>query len=55
MVVAPPGAVEQGNEESLALRWVTVDELDALGVDDSTRRLVTRGLALAPSIARRDG
>jgi 8-oxo-dGTP pyrophosphatase MutT (NUDIX family) len=54
LVVAPSGAVEQGNEESLALRWVTVHELDTLGVDDSTRRLVTRGLALAPSIGRRD-
>ena len=52
LVVAPSGAVEQGNEESLALRWVTADELDALGVDDSTRRLVTRGLALAPSLGR---
>ena len=55
LVVAPPGAVEHGNEESLALRWVTVDELDDLGVDESTRRLVTRGLALAPSLAARGG
>jgi 8-oxo-dGTP pyrophosphatase MutT (NUDIX family) len=51
LVVAPAGAVEHGNEESLALRWVTLDELDALGVDDSTRRLAARGLALAPSLA----
>ena len=27
VVVAPPGAVEVGNHESLALRWVTWDEL----------------------------
>lgn len=49
LVVAPPGAKEAGNEESLALRWVTEAELDALDppVDASTRRLVGRGLALA--------
>lgn len=52
LVVAPAGAAEQANEESLALRWVTEDELDALDppVDDSTRRLVRRGLALAPDL-----
>jgi len=53
LVVAPPGAVEHGNEESLALRWVTLDGLDDLGVDESTRRLVARGLALAPRVAIR--
>ena len=49
LVLAPPGAVEQANEESLALRWVDEADLDALDppVDDSTRRLVTRGLRLA--------
>ncbi|MCU1499591.1 MAG: ADP-ribose pyrophosphatase [Acidimicrobiales bacterium] len=49
LVVAPPGAVEQANEESLALRWVGEADLDQLHppVDDSTRRLVRRGLALA--------
>jgi len=49
LVLAPPGALEHANEESLALRWVTEDELDELDppVDDSTRRLVHRGLAVA--------
>ncbi|MCU1358562.1 MAG: ADP-ribose pyrophosphatase [Acidimicrobiales bacterium] len=49
LVVAPPGAREQANEESLALRWLTEAELDGLDppVDESTRRLVHRGLQLA--------
>lgn len=52
LVLAPPGAVEHANEESLALRWVTVHELDALEppVDESTRRLVEHGLALAQEL-----
>ncbi|HWJ63915.1 MAG TPA: NUDIX hydrolase [Acidimicrobiales bacterium] len=54
LVVAPPGALEHANEESLALRWVTEAELDDLDppVDDSTRRLVRRGLAVARTLAR---
>ena len=49
LVVAPPGAHEQANEESLALRWVTEADLDALDppIDESTRRLVRRGLDVA--------
>lgn len=49
LVFAPPGAIEVGNEESLALRWVAEDDLDGLepAIDDSTRRLVRRGLAIA--------
>ncbi|WP_426572818.1 NUDIX hydrolase [Aquihabitans sp. McL0605] len=49
LVFAPPGSVEHANAESLALRWVTEDDLDLLdpAVDDSTRRLVVRGLAIA--------
>lgn len=49
LVLAPPGALEHANEESLALRWVAESELDYLDppVDDSTRRLVVRGLAVA--------
>ena len=49
LVLAPEASVEQGNVESLALRWVTEAELDALDppVDESTRRLVRRGLAVA--------
>ncbi len=49
LVVAPRGAVEVGNEESLGLRWVTEPELDLLRppVDPGTRRLVATGLARA--------
>lgn len=46
VVVAPPGAIETANEESLGLCWVTAAELDVLepAVDASTRRLVELGL-----------
>lgn len=49
LVVAPEGAAEHANEESLALRWVTEAALDDLvpAIDDSTRRLVRYGLAAA--------
>lgn len=49
LVVAPAGAAEVANEESLALRWTDEAGLDDLDppVDPSTRRLVTVGLALA--------
>lgn len=49
LVVAPPGALEVGNEESTALRWVTEADLDELTppIDLSTRRLVQVGLARA--------
>lgn len=47
LVVAPAGAVEHGNEESLALRWVDEASMEHLDppIDASTRRLVARGLA----------
>ena len=50
LVVAPPGAVEVGNEESDALAWVSVDELDSLdpAIDDLTGWLVRRAIALTP-------
>lgn len=51
LVIAPPGAVEVRNDESLALRWLTRTEVEALGVDESTLRLAKRGLALAPALA----
>lgn len=51
LVLAPPGAIEQGNEESEALRWVGPDELDELDLDDGTVRLVERGLMLARALA----
>lgn len=52
LVLAPPEAREVGNEESLALRWVTPDDLDALEppIDPGTRRLVERGLAVAAEV-----
>jgi 8-oxo-dGTP pyrophosphatase MutT (NUDIX family) len=52
LVLAPPDAIETGNEESLALRWVSEDELEDLDppVDEGTRRLVRRGLAVARSL-----
>jgi 8-oxo-dGTP pyrophosphatase MutT (NUDIX family) len=45
LVVAPPGAVPLGNEESEALRWCTLTELGALDVDPGTRRMVAAALA----------
>jgi 8-oxo-dGTP pyrophosphatase MutT (NUDIX family) len=49
LVIAPAGARGHRNEESTALRWVNEAELDDLepAVDESTRRLVCRGLAIA--------
>ncbi len=47
LVIAPTDAVATINHESRDHRWVGVDGLDELGVEESTRRLVTRGLALA--------
>jgi len=47
LVVAPHGAVERGNHESEALRWVAPDELDGLGLDEGTVRMITRGLVAA--------
>jgi 8-oxo-dGTP pyrophosphatase MutT (NUDIX family) len=52
LVVAPAGSTEHGNEESLALRWVTSGDLDCLEppVDASTRRLVGRGLGMGRAL-----
>jgi len=44
LVVAPPGAVPVGNYESEALRWVSADELPALGADEGLLRLARRAL-----------
>lgn len=51
LVVAPEGASEVANEESLALRWVDESELEELDppVDPGTRRLVGIGLGVARS------
>jgi len=48
LVVAPAGAIAEGNDESEAVRWVTPVELAQLdGVDAGTIRMASRGLALA--------
>ena len=53
LVLAPAGATEEGNEESRALRWVGLEDLDDLDppIDPGTRRLVARGLAVAREVA----
>jgi len=45
VVVAPAGAVEHGNHESLALRWVTLAELRELADEEGLVRLAEAGLA----------
>ena len=40
LVVAPPGAVATTNHESDGVRWVPLDELAAIDVDDGTLRMV---------------
>jgi 8-oxo-dGTP pyrophosphatase MutT (NUDIX family) len=45
LALAPPGAVPVRNHESLDLRWATLDELDALGVDPGTKRMAHSALA----------
>jgi 8-oxo-dGTP pyrophosphatase MutT (NUDIX family) len=53
LVVAPADAIERGNDESEALRWVTLDELTGLdGVDAGTVRMARRGLALMSEVRR---
>jgi 8-oxo-dGTP pyrophosphatase MutT (NUDIX family) len=53
LVRAPQGAVERGNEESEALRWITAEEtLDpALDLDTSTIRLARSGFTVAATVA----
>lgn len=51
LVVAPEGAVLRGNHESHDLRWFDVDDLDGLGLDDGTHRL----LGAARRVAARAG
>jgi len=45
VALAPPGAVEQPNEESLEVRWFTLAEIEAAIDDPSTLRLARLGLA----------
>ena len=51
LVLAPPGAPVVGNHESTDIRWATLGDLDALGVDDGLRRLAVNGLALARAVS----
>lgn len=44
LVVAPPGAIARGNEESEGLRWLARRDLASLGVDTSTVRMVRAAL-----------
>lgn len=43
VVIAPAGARLSGNEESLDLRWVRLEDLGEWDVDEGVRRLVRRG------------
>jgi 8-oxo-dGTP pyrophosphatase MutT (NUDIX family) len=45
LVLAPPGAVANGNHESRALRWAGLEELAELDLDAGTVRLAHRALA----------
>ncbi len=45
VVLAPPGAVERGNHESLGLRWVTFDELRGLADEPGLVRLARAGFS----------
>jgi len=53
VVVAPPGAVESANQESLALAWVTPVELEEMADEEGLVRLCRAGLAALA--ARADG
>jgi 8-oxo-dGTP pyrophosphatase MutT (NUDIX family) len=52
VVVAPEGAEIRGNHESLALRWVTFDELRALADEEGLVRLARAGME---AMAQHDG
>jgi len=47
VVLARNGAQPIRNHESREIRWVTLNDLDALGCDESVSRLARRGLELA--------
>lgn len=49
LVLAPAGAMPQGNHESEALRWVTEAELTDYDVDPGLRRMAAAGFAAARS------
>lgn len=45
---ADPREPIRGNDESHAVRWVSLDDLDAYAVDDSVRRLAAKVRSLPP-------
>ena len=57
LVRAPRGAVERGNHESEALKWITLDELTSTHyqLDESTQRLARHGFELARHLAPGSG
>lgn len=56
LLLASPDAEADHNEESTGAAWVTGDAgLDALDADESTRRLVHRGLAIAAEVNEVEG
>ncbi len=54
LVRSPEGAVERGNHESEALRWIVPEELPSpeLALDASTRRLAQHGFELMRSFSQ---
>lgn len=52
VVVAPPGAVEVGNHESLGLRWVTMEELGDVADEPGLVRLAQAGFAALDEMDR---
>lgn len=50
LVLAPPGAMPEGNHESEAIRWVRPDDLAAHDVDPGTIRMARHGLARHPAV-----
>ena len=47
LVLAPTGSTLVGNHESRDIRWVMLDDLDALGVDRGLVRLARAGVSAA--------
>lgn len=51
LVLAPDPRDPPGNDESTAIRWVRVEEVDALGIDAGTRRMIDHGLAVFDAVS----
>jgi 8-oxo-dGTP pyrophosphatase MutT (NUDIX family) len=51
LVIAPPDGEAVGNDESDALRWVTLDELPTYGVDEGLLRLAARAFPIADTLS----